>query len=54
VADARVIRKPGTAPAAESLRLRVSVVEAPNAREVLPLMVIAVPVTSTLEVAVAP
>ena len=53
-ADARVIRKPGTAPPAESLRLNVSVVEAPKARELLPLMVIAVPVTSTPVLAVAP
>ena len=54
VAEARVIGKAGMAPPAESLRLKVSVVLEPNARELLPLMVIAVPVTSTPVAAVAP
>ena len=54
VADVRVIVKPGKAPPAESLRLKVSVVLEPNARELLPLIVMAVPVTSTPVAAVAP
>ena len=44
---------PGSAVPAESLTLKVSVVEAPNARELLPLTVMVEPVTSTLLDAVA-
>ena len=54
VAEVRVIVKPGKATPAESLRLKVSVVLEPNARELLPLTVMAVPVTSTPVAAVAP
>ena len=54
VAEARVIVKAGTATPAESFRLKVSVVLEPNARELLPLIVMAVPVTSTPVAAVAP
>ena len=48
VCEVTVTLTPGTATPAESLTLMISVVVAPNASELLPLIVIAVPVTSTL------
>lgn len=53
VSEARLSATPGNGVPSESLRLNVSVVSAPSDSEVLPLMVIVVPVTSTLLVVVA-
>ena len=53
VCEARLSATPCRGVPAESLRLKVSVVAAPNATELLPLTVIAVPITSMLLVAVA-
>ena len=54
VADVMVIGKPGKAVEAESVSVKVRVVLEPNASEVLPLILIVVPVTSTFVVPVAP